>query len=148
MPSPFSSRCRLRHRRNIGEFMKYLPGVTVDYVAADVRTVSVRGFADNFTSVWVNGARVASAASGSNTRAFEFEQVSINNIARIEFIEVADPEHAGGLARRRRQHDQQERIRARSGRAALSSVSQRQVQVRSGLSPRTESRGRHAQANA
>ena len=77
---------------NVGEFMKYLPGVTVDYVAADVRTMSVRGFADNFTSISVNGSQMASAASGGNTRSFEFEQVSINNVSRVELVKVPRPQ--------------------------------------------------------
>src|SRR5690606_2210459 len=47
---------------NAGEFLKYLPGVTVDYVAADVRTVSVRGFAANFTNVYLDGMRTTSSA--------------------------------------------------------------------------------------
>ncbi|WP_158277561.1 TonB-dependent receptor [Opitutus sp. ER46] len=77
---------------NIGEFVKYLPGVTVDYVAADVRTISVRGFADNFTSVSVDGARTASAASGSSIRTFELEQVSINNVSRVEVTKEPTPD--------------------------------------------------------
>lgn len=76
---------------NVGEFMKFLPGVSVDYVAADVRTMSVRGFADNFTSVSVNGARMASASSGASSRSFEFEQVSINNVARVEVSKAPTP---------------------------------------------------------
>ena len=76
---------------NIGEFVKYMPGVSVDYVAADVRTMSVRGFADNFTSVSVNGARMASSASGASSRSFEFEQVSINNVARVEVSKAPTP---------------------------------------------------------
>ena len=62
---------------NVGEFLKYLPGITVDYVAADVRTVSVRGFADTFTNVSVDGMRTTSSVSGNANRVFEFEQVSI-----------------------------------------------------------------------
>lgn len=77
---------------NIGEFVKYLPGITVDYVAADVRTMSVRGFADTFTNVYFDGARLASASSGNAQRSFEFEQVSINNVARIEVVKVPTAE--------------------------------------------------------
>lgn len=77
---------------NVGEFLKYLPGVTVDYVAADVRTVNVRGFGAAFTSVYLDGFRMASAASGSSIRAFEFEQVSINNAARVEVIKEPTPD--------------------------------------------------------
>jgi iron complex outermembrane receptor protein len=76
---------------NVGEFLKFLPGVTVDYVAADVRTVSVRGFGPAFSSVSVDGFRMASSSSGSSARAFEFEQVSINNAARIEVVKVPTP---------------------------------------------------------
>jgi iron complex outermembrane recepter protein len=78
---------------NVGEFVKYLPGITVDYVAADVRTMSVRGFADNFTNVYVDGVRLASASSGNAQRSFEFEQVSINNAARVEVQKVPTPEY-------------------------------------------------------
>lgn len=77
---------------NVGEFMKFLPGVSVDYVAADVRTMAVRGFADNFTSISVNGARMASSSSGASSRSFEFEQVSINNVARIEISKAPTPD--------------------------------------------------------
>lgn len=76
---------------NIGEFVKFLPGISVDYVAADVRTISVRGFADNFTAVAVDGAQMASSASSSNSRSFELEQVSINNVSRIEVAKVPTP---------------------------------------------------------
>ncbi len=76
---------------NVGEFLKYLPGVTVDYVAADVRTVSVRGFSDRFTSVSIDGMRTTSSASGSSGRVFEFEQVSINNASRVEVTKVPTP---------------------------------------------------------
>lgn len=76
---------------NVGEFLKYLPGITVDYVAADVRTVSVRGFADNFTNVSIDGMRTTSSVSGNNNRVFEFEQVSINNVSRIEVTKVPTP---------------------------------------------------------
>ncbi len=76
---------------NVGEFLKYLPGITVDYVAADVRTVSVRGFADTFTSVSIDGMRTTSSASGNSGRVFEFEQVSINNASRVEVTKVPTP---------------------------------------------------------
>ncbi|MBX3738865.1 MAG: TonB-dependent receptor [Candidatus Didemnitutus sp.] len=77
---------------NPGEFLKYLPGVTVDYVAADVRTVSVRGFASNFSNVYWDGMRLTSSASGSSNRVFEFEQVSINNTSRTEIVKLPTPD--------------------------------------------------------
>jgi len=77
---------------NPGEFLKYLPGVTVDYVAADVRTVSVRGFSSLFTNVYWDGMRMTSSASGTSNRVFEFEQVSINNTSRTEVTKVPTPD--------------------------------------------------------
>lgn len=77
---------------NAGEFLKYLPGITVDYVAADVRTVSVRGFAAQFTNVYLDGMRTTSAVSGNTARVFEFEQVSINNASRVEVVKVPTPD--------------------------------------------------------
>ncbi|MFZ5497166.1 MAG: TonB-dependent receptor domain-containing protein [Verrucomicrobiota bacterium] len=77
---------------NPGEFLKYLPGVTVDYVAADVRTVSVRGFAAQFTNVYWDGMRMTSSVSGNTNRVFEFEQVSINNTSRTEITKVPTPD--------------------------------------------------------
>ena len=76
---------------NPGEFLKYLPGVSVDYVAADVRSISVRGFGSKFTSVNVDGNRMASSASSGDSRSFELEQVSMNNVARLEVVKVPLP---------------------------------------------------------
>ena len=77
---------------NVGEFVKYLPGVTVDYNAADVRWISVRGLSREFTTISVDGARVASAASGSSNRFVELEQLSINNAARVEVVKEPTPD--------------------------------------------------------
>jgi TonB-dependent receptor len=77
---------------NAGEFLKFLPGVTVDYVAADVRTVSVRGFAANFTNVYLDGMPITSSNSGAAGRQFEFEQLSINNASRVEVLKVPTPD--------------------------------------------------------
>ncbi|MDQ8179954.1 TonB-dependent receptor [Pelagicoccus sp. SDUM812005] len=79
---------------NVGEFVKMLPGVNINYVAADARTITVRGMADNFTPVTVDGNRMASAASGAKARDFELEQLSINNIERVEVAKVPTPDIA------------------------------------------------------
>jgi len=72
---------------NIGEFMKYLPGVVMDYVDADARAVRIGGLDPKYAGVSVDGMRMASAASatfGGTTRQFEFEQASITSIESIE----------------------------------------------------------------
>ena len=76
---------------NIGEFMKYLPGVTADFADPTILSISVRGLNSHLTSVTSDGAQMANAHYGGSTRVFQFEQVSINNIARVELTKVPTP---------------------------------------------------------
>jgi TonB-dependent receptor len=69
---------------NVAEFLKLMPAVTIDYVEQDARNASLRGMPAHATIVTSNGNQLASAASGTASRVFEFEQVSINEIARVE----------------------------------------------------------------
>jgi iron complex outermembrane receptor protein len=78
---------------NMGEFLKFIPGVTIDY-APDPRGVALRGMAGNFTSVTVDGMRSGSASSGNATRAFELEQTSIAAISRAEVVKSRTPDLA------------------------------------------------------
>jgi iron complex outermembrane receptor protein len=72
---------------NVGEFLKLLPGISVDYVEADVRTVRVRGLSPKYASVTLDGNPLANAASSNiaTGRQFEFEQLSL---ATLETVEV------------------------------------------------------------
>lgn len=72
---------------NIGEFIKYLPGVVMDYVDSDARTARIGGLSPVYTGVSIDGMSMASAPSasfGGNSRQFEFEQASINGVESIE----------------------------------------------------------------
>lgn len=85
---------------NVGEFMKYLPGVMIDYTEADARSISLGGLDTKYTAVTIDGAPVASsgmaAASGTGaTRGFEFEQISINSIETVELSRTPQPENPG-----------------------------------------------------
>jgi TonB-dependent receptor len=77
---------------NVGEFLKFLPGVTLDYTAADARSVSVRGLPSSSTAVTVDGNRIANTGAGVANRTFEFDQLSINNVSRIEVTKGPTPE--------------------------------------------------------
>ncbi len=76
---------------NIGEFLKFLPGVTLDYTSADARYVSVRGLPNANSAVTVDGNRIANTNGGID-RAFQFDQLSINNVSRIEVTKGPTPE--------------------------------------------------------
>lgn len=77
---------------NIGEFIKFLPGITVNYAGADARSVGVRGMADTATIVTVDGNAVPPSAAGPATRTFGFDQLSINNLSRIELTKGPTPD--------------------------------------------------------
>jgi TonB-dependent receptor len=73
---------------NVGEFLKHMPGVELDLVQGEIRTIRLRGLGSEYTQVTMDGVSLASAdanqgASG-NARAFSFEQVSLSSMESIE----------------------------------------------------------------
>ncbi|MBI5380599.1 MAG: TonB-dependent receptor [Opitutae bacterium] len=76
---------------NVAEFMRFLPGITVDYEDASPIEVSVRGLGAAFTQVSIDGEQTANAVSTGGSRTFQFKQVSINNTSRIEVTKVPTP---------------------------------------------------------
>ena len=82
---------------NVGEFIKLLPGVMMDYVDADVRTVSIGGLDPKYARILMDGAPIASAGSSSigTGRAFEFEQLSIASIETVELSKTPTPDISG-----------------------------------------------------
>jgi iron complex outermembrane receptor protein len=81
--------------QNIGEFLKYLPGIAIDYVETDTRTAGMGGMDPKYGYVTLDGNPQASGDSGAfggNTRQFEFESVSMNNIESIEVNKTLTPD--------------------------------------------------------
>lgn len=77
---------------NIGEYMKFLPGVSIDYNVNDARGVSLRGLSTAFTIVAIDGTPMAGASSVDDTRRFEFEQVAMNNVETTELFKTVTPD--------------------------------------------------------
>lgn len=85
---------------NVGEFLKFLPGIELEYVEADTRGPRIGGMSPEYAGVSIDGMKLASAdafvqygstengSSGSATRSFGFEQISINSIESIEINRV------------------------------------------------------------
>lgn len=75
---------------NIGEFLKFMPGVDTDsQTGADdtVRFVRLRGLPPEYTSVTINGVAIAGAdalGGADSSRSFSFEQASLSSIDSIE----------------------------------------------------------------
>lgn len=76
---------------NVGEFMKFMPGVVITYGDASANSVSVRGLGANLTGVSVDGATMAHANLNGNDRTFQFKQLDINSVSRVELTKVPSP---------------------------------------------------------
>ena len=85
---------------NIGEFLRYVPGIQVNFSNADASTVSMRGQDPEATVFTFDGQipaaagtppRSSTGSSDASSRAFEFSQASINNIETIEVYKAPPP---------------------------------------------------------
>ena len=75
---------------SVGEFMKFLPGVTVESDLADVSGISVRGIGGGMTAITNDGAP-ASNIWVSATRSVDIRSMALNDISRIELSKVPTP---------------------------------------------------------
>lgn len=81
---------------NAGEFLKFLPGVTVDYVGGTARNVSINGVPPDNVPITIDGFSLASTGDGATTgRAVAVDFVSINNLSRLEVSHSPTPESSG-----------------------------------------------------
>ncbi|MCC6991538.1 MAG: carboxypeptidase regulatory-like domain-containing protein, partial [Acidobacteria bacterium] len=80
---------------NVGEFLKFLPGITAEYDAesgSSVASVAVRGFPTSMAVVSGDGMQMANTGNPQgSSRVFQFTQVSINNVSRLEVTKVPTP---------------------------------------------------------
>jgi TonB-dependent receptor len=76
---------------NIGEFMKFIPGVSLEYGAGDASALVLRGIPSEYNAVTMDGNELASTAGYGAGRAFSLEQVSIVNAARVEVVKSQLP---------------------------------------------------------
>ena len=81
---------------NPAEFLKFLPGVTIDYTGGNARDISLNGVPSDFVPVTVDGFSVATAQSdGSTNRAVQSDMININNLSRIEVSFSPTPDSQG-----------------------------------------------------
>jgi hypothetical protein len=71
---------------DVGEFMKSMPGLSLDYVEVDTSAVRIGGLDPKYSNFTTDGARMATATSNNTVgRQNSFEQMSITGIESIEF---------------------------------------------------------------
>jgi TonB-dependent receptor len=70
---------------DVGEFMKSMPGLSLDYTEVDATAVRIGGLDPKYSTFTTDGARMATATSNNNNgRQNSFEQMSITGIDSIE----------------------------------------------------------------
>ena len=80
---------------NVAEFLKFMPGITIDYTGGNARDVSINGVPSAYVPITVDGFNVASAAGRATARNVQADMVSINNLSRIEVSYSPTPESQG-----------------------------------------------------
>ena len=79
-------------QNNIGEFMKYIPGVEVVYSSMNADGISVRGLPSTYTEIRTDG--MAESTGGGMTRNTTLRAISITNVQRIEVSKVPTPDQS------------------------------------------------------
>jgi TonB-dependent receptor len=80
---------------NIGEFLKLLPGITMDYRGGDPREISINGVPSDHVPVTIGGFSLATSETSGTGRNVELNAVSINNMSRVEAVYSPTPESPG-----------------------------------------------------
>ena len=79
---------------HVGEFLKFLPGVTMEYAGGNAREISINGAPADNVPVTLDGFSLATAISGIS-RASAVDMVSINGISRVEVSFSPTPDTSG-----------------------------------------------------
>lgn len=77
---------------NVGEFAKYLPGVTLNRSGSDGLTLSIGGVPPGGTPIMMDGNGIANAAGSNANRQVEFENIAVGSLARVEVSRSQNPD--------------------------------------------------------
>lgn len=77
---------------NVGEFAKYLPGVTLNRSGSDGLTMSIGGVPPGGTPIMLDGSGIASATGSNANRQVEFENIAVGSLARVEVSRSQNPD--------------------------------------------------------
>jgi TonB-dependent receptor len=77
---------------NVGEFVKFLPGVSLGFTGGQASSISIGGLPPESTPITIDGNGVASVGFTGETRAIQLDQISINNMSRVEVSRSQNPD--------------------------------------------------------
>ena len=75
---------------NVGEFLKFVPGISMQYNPQTPQSAGIRGMPATGTIVMTNGSEMASSQDG--TRTFDLGLSASGNVDRVEVSKVPTPE--------------------------------------------------------
>lgn len=79
-------------QNNVGEFVKFLPGVDVSTDQMNAVGISLRGMPADMTSISIDGEAVTSAGTSGASRGTPLQAISLNNATRVEIMKVPTPD--------------------------------------------------------
>ena len=80
---------------SVGEFMKFIPGLTAEYGQETIFEISVRGIGGGMTSFTADGAPMVSVNMFfGGGRTFNVDSLSLNDISRVDVTKVPVPSSA------------------------------------------------------
>jgi TonB-dependent receptor len=85
-------------QNNLGEFVKFLPGVDVGTDQMNAVQIGLRGLPSNYTNIALDGDDVNAAGSGGPTRNTLLQAFSLSNAQRVEIFKVPTPDMPASLA--------------------------------------------------
>jgi iron complex outermembrane recepter protein len=80
---------------NVGDFLKFLPGISIDFIGGAARSVSMGGVPPEYVPITVGGFDLSTVSGGGTTRNVDFHTISMNNISRIEAVHSPTPDTPG-----------------------------------------------------
>ena len=85
-------------QNNLGEFVKFLPGVDVGTDQMNSVQIGLRGLPSNYTNIALDGDDVNAAGSAGPTRNTLLQAFSLSNAQRVEIYKVPTPDMPASLA--------------------------------------------------
>ncbi|MEY3607905.1 MAG: hypothetical protein RLZZ447_693, partial [Verrucomicrobiota bacterium] len=80
---------------NVTEFLKYLPGITVDQSGGDGRYISIEGAPNANTPITLGGISLSAPGDNNTSRGIEVGFFNLNNVSRIEVSHSPTPDSPG-----------------------------------------------------
>ena len=80
---------------NVGEFFKYLPGMNINVAGGEARQFTINGVPNGNVPISVGGFDLAGASGSTTARNVLLDQISLNNVSRIEVLHTPTPESPG-----------------------------------------------------